>query len=84
MMPPSATFDEAFLALLAGEGSLQRTEFVSLALSIDDRGPIAEDQVLGWLVDAQDRTLVRVDQEDDLVTLTQEGQNQLIELMQGS
>jgi hypothetical protein len=38
---------------------------------------------LGWLVDAQNRALVQVDSEDDLVTLTQEGKNQLIELLQG-
>jgi hypothetical protein len=82
MAAPYATFDEVLLAVLAGEGSLQRTEFASLALSIDGPGPVNEDQLLGWLADAQARALVRVDPEDDLVTITQEGQNQLIELLQ--
>jgi len=82
MAAPYATFDEVLLSILAGEGSLQREELMSLALSAGGREPKNEGQGSGWLADAQARGLVRMDSEDDLVTLTQEGRNQLIESLQ--
>lgn len=76
-----AQFDGALLALLEGEGSTFRPEFVELGTGFGEDGPPDSVTTNAWLDDAAMRGLVRIDADEGLISITAEGRNRLIELL---
>ena len=83
-MDSTARYDGALLAQLEERGSVELNEFVEYVRGVGDAswpGPPTDDVTRAWIREAVDRSLVRRDDEDEVLTITDDGRHRIRELL---